>query len=65
MFFDFNDGKADHVGIVTDTEGGTLRTIEGNRSPRVEEYAYPNYKTVSYIVGYGILPENRENESEC
>ena len=64
MFFDFNDGKADHVGIVTGIEGDVLKTIEGNRSPRVEEYTYPNYKSVSYILGYGILPENKEADEQ-
>ena len=59
VFFDFDDGKADHVGIVIGTEGETLKTIEGNRGPKVEEYSYPHYKTVSYILGYGILPENK------
>ena len=37
VFLDFDDGKADHVGIVTGMEGNTLKTIEGNRSPKAEE----------------------------
>ena len=64
VFFDFDDGRADHVGIVTGTEDGALKTIEGNRSTSVIEFSYPNYQSVSYILGYGILPENEGEHSE-
>ena len=64
VFFDFDDGKADHVGIVIDTEDGTLTTIEANHSPEVEIYEYPNYQYLTYILGYGILPENPDGGHE-
>lgn len=63
VFFDFDDGRADHVGIVIGTEDGTLKTIEGNHSTKVEEFSYPNYQSVTYILGYGILPKNGEENS--
>ena len=58
IFFDWDDGRADHVGIVTEVEGSTIRTIEGNREPVVKEYEYDYIRDRSRILGYGILPEN-------
>ncbi len=57
VFFDYNDGRADHVGIVTGVEDGTLHTIEGNHTIRVEEFEYANFRDINLILGYGILPQ--------
>ena len=56
VFFDFDDGRADHVGIVRKVDGDTLYTIEGNRTNRVEEFEYSNYRSNRHFLGYGILP---------
>ena len=58
VFFDWDDGRADHVGIVTEVEGSTIRTIEGNREPTVKEYEYDYIRDKLRILGYGVLPEN-------
>ena len=63
VFFDFDGGHADHVGIVIENKNGTLTTIEGNRTASVEEFTYPDYQTLPYIMGFGILPENPERDS--
>ena len=60
IFFDFdNDGRSDHVGLVSDvydTDGSlVIETIEGNKVETVERFTYYNN---TGILGYGILPEN-------
>ena len=55
VFFDFDDGRADHVGIVSGVDDQTIRTIEGNHTIRVEEFEY--IRDSRLILGYGILPE--------
>lgn len=63
VFFDYDDGKADHVGIVVsfDRETARLTTIEGNHSDKVEKFTYYDYWGIRFIQGYGILPEHIEN----
>ena len=61
VFFDGDDGKADHVGIVIGTEDGVLSVIEGNHTSTVEVFRYPGFRYVTYILGYGILPKNSES----
>ncbi len=73
VFFDrTGDGRANHVGIVeeaeteTDPDTGevrlvTLTTIEGNSSNRVKENTYD--PDDSKILGYGILPEQPEEDA--
>ncbi len=66
IFFDKGtDGASDHVGIVSEVtaaEDGTVtvHTIEGNLRNTVTAQKY--LATDSAILGYGILPENREEE---
>ena len=63
VFFDYDDGKADHVGIVVDFDRETaqLKTIEGNHSDSVQEFTYYDYWSCRFIHGYGILPDSIEN----
>ena len=63
VFFDWDNGRADHVGIVTEVEGSIMRTVEGNREPVVKEYEYDYVRDAGRIVGYGILPEEPEWDS--
>ena len=63
VFFDWDNGRADHVGIVTEVEGSTIRTIEGNREPVVKEYEYDYVESTGRILGYGILPEKPEQKA--
>ena len=54
IFFDWeNDGKCDHVGIVTDADTETIATIEGNSaaSVRTREYEAGD----ECIIGFGLL----------
>ena len=60
VFFDWDNGRADHVGIVTEVEGNTVRTIEGNREPVVKEYEYDCTLGPGRILGYGIC-RKRQN----
>lgn len=70
IFFDkgtdgASDHVSDHVGIVSEVtaaEDGTvtIHTIEGNLHNAVTAQKY--LATDSAILGYGILPENREEE---
>ena len=52
FFFDSNDGKADHVGIVDRVENSKIYTIEGNTSG---DMCKQNIYDVgsSVILGYG------------
>ena len=59
IFFDRDgDGRADRVGIVSEVnrESGTINTLEGGRSGRVDTYAYA--ANTGYIMGYAALPAN-------
>lgn len=58
VFFDwvtdgYQDGEADHVGIVEKVEGGVLYTIEGNRSDACGRYEYDINDPVLY--GYIVI----------
>ncbi|MDO4312460.1 MAG: CHAP domain-containing protein, partial [Eubacteriales bacterium] len=62
IFFDWEqDGISDHVGIVeeftasTETENGTVRTIEGDSEDAVSRVTYSVDNPA--ILGYGRLPE--------
>ena len=59
IFFDLDgDARADRVGIVREVnqETGTVTTVEGGRSGRVDTYKYsPDTET---IMGYAALPKN-------
>ena len=62
IFFDTDeDAGIDHMGIVlsADEEKETLTTIEGDRTDFVDLFEYSLHD--EEIVGYGILPQNREN----
>lgn len=48
--YDQNDST--HVGIVTNTSGNTVKTIEGNTSDAVHERSYD--LSNKYILGYGV-----------
>lgn len=54
IFFDWeNDGKPDHVGIVNETKGSVVSTIEGNSSnDSVQKKQYMINSNVIY--GYGV-----------
>ena len=57
VFFDTNgDGLADHVGIVTEADGETIRTVEGNIGGAVVQRSYS--ESNSTILGYCVLPQN-------
>ena len=51
VFFDWNGGGADHIGIVTGTSGSTINTIEGNtgNSPG---YVLTRKRSKGTIYGY-------------
>lgn len=61
VFFDQDDGRADHVGIVVGIDNGALLVIEGNHSTKVEMFTYPNYRSLYYILGYGKLMNDENN----
>jgi len=68
IFFNWDeDAEADHVGIVTDVAangsgGAMITTIEGDASDTVK---YKEYDITSdIIIGYGILPEQEQENSE-
>ena len=51
IFFDWDrSGDYDHVGIVTDANGSSVYTVEGNHNDMVDTFVYPI--TASYIAGY-------------
>ncbi|MCD8054623.1 MAG: CHAP domain-containing protein [Lachnospiraceae bacterium] len=65
VFFDTDsDGKADHVGIVTEVNEETekITVIEGNCDDEVKKNTYS--LSDSEIIGYGLLPEQEEVEEE-
>ncbi len=54
IFFDWeNDGKCDHVGIVTDADTETIATIEGNSAASVRTCEYE--ADDECIIGFGLL----------
>lgn len=59
IFFDWNGGAADHVGIVRRITDNTISTIEGNKNDAV------GYRTINknsnYIVGYANIVFGAEN----
>ena len=62
IFFDWNaNGESDHVGLVTEVDGDTVKTIEGNsaNSVRYESYALSDNR----IQGYGALPVQEKEVS--
>lgn len=61
IFFDWNaDGSSDHVGIVVETDGETLKTIEGNSGDTV---GYHTYNLTDHTIqGYGALPAQNAEE---
>ena len=56
IFFDWTGKKSDpaHVGVVLDSDGSHIYTIEGNSSGRVAVRRYDRYE--DDIMGYGTLP---------
>ena len=67
-----NDGKADHVGIVSETETKddkedgkvtSLTAIVGDSDDKVEEKSYKTGSDV--VVGYCALPENPDGEKDA
>ncbi len=65
VFFDTDgDGKADHVGIVTEVNEETekIAVIEGNCDDEVKKNTYS--LSDSEIIGYGLLPEQETEETE-
>lgn len=52
IFFDWDGGGADHVGIVESCNGKTITTIEGNSSDMCRRRTYTVGGSVIY--GYGI-----------
>lgn len=63
IFFDWNtDADADHVGLVVETDGEKVKTIEGNNGDTV---TYHDYKlSDSRIMGYGALPVQVPEQEE-
>ena len=62
IFFDWNaNGESDHVGLVAEVDGDTVKTIEGNSadSVRYESYALSDNR----IQGYGALPVQEKEVS--
>lgn len=60
-----SDGKADHVGIITETdkekdEITSVKAIVGDSSDKVEENTYKTDEDV--IIGYCVLPENPDEK---
>ena len=63
IFFDRKgDGRTDHVGIVSEVnrETGTVTTIEGGRSGRVDSYKYA--PDSASIMGYAALSKNSDSQ---
>ena len=50
------DEFGDHVGIVVEVSGNTVKTVEGNSSNAVREKSYA--LTYSEIKGYGVYPDH-------
>lgn len=57
IFFNWDGGTADHVGVVLSVQGGTVFTLEGNSGGKVAVRSYD--LSSDAIVGYGV-PEFKE-----
>lgn len=53
IFFDWDGGGADHVGLVIGTDGINVYTAEGNSGDACKIKSYP--LTSQYIHGYGLM----------
>jgi len=53
IFFDWDGGGADHVGLVIGTDGTNVYTVEGNSGDACKIKSYP--LTSQYIHGYGLM----------
>lgn len=53
IFFDWDGGGADHVGLVIGTDGTNVYTVEGNSGDACKIKSYP--LTSNYIHGYGLM----------
>ena len=64
IFFDtHHDGTSNHVGLVVEVDGDTVKTIEGNTGDTV---AYRTYKLDDGdIMGYGLLPVKLTAEEQA
>lgn len=62
VFFDWTENAlADHVGIVVEMDGQTLKTIEGNSGDKV---CYRTHNLAdSHIMGYSMLPQKLSDEA--
>ena len=63
VFFDTDgDSSADHVGIVTEADGETISTVEGDIGGAVETRSYSEGD--STILGYCVLPQNPDTQED-
>ena len=60
IFFNWDGGTADHVGVVLSVQGGTVFTLEGNSGGKVAVRSYD--LSSDAIVGYGV-PEFQANKA--
>ena len=60
IFFNWDGGTADHVGVVLSVQGGTVFTLEGNSGGKVAVRSYD--LSSDAIVGYGV-PEFKANKA--
>lgn len=60
IFFNWDRGTADHVGVVLSVQGGTVFTLEGNSGGKVAVRSYDLNSKV--IEGYGV-PEFKANKA--
>lgn len=64
IFFDWNaNGDADHVGLVAEMDGDSIKTIEGNSGDTVRYQTYELSDT--RILGYGALPHQLTEEEQA
>lgn len=61
VFFDYeNDGRADHVGIVSAVNAGKIEVIEGNVGKAVRTRSYDLKDDAKTLLGYGDLTKAYE-----
>ena len=53
IFFDWDGGGSDHVGLVIGTDGTNVYTVEGNSGDACKIKSYP--LNSQYIHGYGLM----------
>lgn len=53
IFFDWDGGGSDHVGLVIGTDGTNVYTVEGNSGDACKIKSYP--LSSQYIHGYGLM----------